>query len=103
MKYIVKKRDKIKSNCEEFEELFEKLSEKVNSGIMLTKEAAIYFERGDDYAVLVSVEREKAGLAKLKARKLVESVPDFQNLEEAFKFAEEVEKMDLDDIAKFLR
>ncbi len=104
MFYIVKKNGSLKmfGECEEYVSLFEKLEKVANEALILTDSLAIYFE-GGELPVLVVTSRDKAGTAKLKAKRLRSRNPRFSSLEEAFEFAERVEKMSLDEVARLAR
>lgn len=102
--YIVEKEGKIQSEGVEEKELFIKLKESgIKRAIFFGKETAIYFETVGDKAVMVGVDRVSAGFAKIYARKILKEDKkkiDLKSLEDAFEFAERVEKADLDELAK---
>ncbi len=88
-----------------YRDLFSKLDESgITKAVIITEEDALYFEKGN-VSVMVCVNKENVGAAKIFARKIAKEAKkiDLSSLEEAFKFAEELDKMNLDGIAKFLR
>ncbi len=106
--YVVKVGDEVRSQggCE-YMDLFNKLSDKVDRAVIVTDTEAMYFERNgiNRVAVMVCTEKNSVGAAKLFAKKILSSAKkvDFSSLEDAFEFAEKLDKMDLDEVAKFLR
>jgi hypothetical protein len=62
---------------------------------------AIYYESSDEKSVMVSVDRNRAGFAKIIAKKLFgKKLVDLSSIEEAFEFAERVKDASLEDLAK---
>ncbi len=104
--YILKVGDNIRKQGDvSYESLFGKLDEVgIVKAVIITDNDALYFEKGK-VSVMVCVNKENVGAAKIFARKIAKEVKkvDLSSLEEAFKFAEELDRMDLDGIAKFLR
>ncbi len=106
--YLLKMGDKIQEHgdrAENYKKLLLKLDEmNLKKAIILLQEDAIYFEK-DGISVIVCVSRENIGAAKIFSKKIMKKSKkvDFSSLEEAFKFAEELDKMNLNGIAKFLR
>ncbi|MCS7130308.1 MAG: hypothetical protein NZ872_02695 [Archaeoglobaceae archaeon] len=102
--YVLESDEKITKDGIEDLELFKRLKEaEVKKAILLGKENAIYFETFEKKFVMVGIERNLAGSARLIARKLVfESGKkiDLSSIEEAFEFAKKVESADLDELAK---
>ncbi len=104
--YILKIGNNIREHGDvTYRDLFSQLD---NAGIIkaviITESEAFYFEKGK-VSVMVCVNKENIGAAKIFARKIAKEAKkvDLSSLEEAFKFAEELDKMNLDGIAKFLR
>ncbi len=104
MQYILKKGNMVKKfgNCNE--DLFEILNSSVDEALIITASLAIYFEKSDSSA-MVCVEKSKAGLAKLKAKNLIKNCNklDMTKLDDAFKLAEKVDSMSLEEVAKLMR
>jgi hypothetical protein len=93
-------------SCNKYLDLFSKLNESdVKKAILFFNDEAIYFEKGEA-SVLVGTQKNTVGMAKFYARKLMESNKKrtkLSSLDEAFKLAEEIEKMDLEEFMKFTR
>lgn len=100
-KYLIKKDGAITKRGEVDEKFFEELTKSgIKRAIFLGREA-MYFESQENKAVLVSVDKKNAGFAKLLAKKLLgEKKLDLKSMDEAFEFAEKVEKATLDELAR---
>ena len=102
--YIVEKDGKVESEGVEEKNLFNRLRESgIKKAILFGKDTAIYFETLGDRCVMVGVDRFSAGFAKIYARKILKEEKkkiDLKSLEDAFEFAERVEKANLDELAK---
>ncbi|MBO8180415.1 MAG: hypothetical protein H0Z19_08050 [Archaeoglobus sp.] len=106
--YLIKTGEELREHGEvpaEYRELFSILLEnKIKNAVLLLNDEALYFESGA-VSGLVEVDRKHIGAAKILLRKVAREAKkvDLSSVEEAFKLAEELEKADLNGIAKFLR
>jgi len=103
--YLLKRGSELKEHGEisGFKKLFSKLLEaNIKNAVIFMNENALYFE-SNDFAGLVEVERSNIGAAKILLRRLGRDKLSLSSLEEVFEFAEKLDKMDLDEVAKFLR
>lgn len=102
--YTLQIDDEVSSEGIEDLELFKKLRDSgVKKAILVGKETAIYFEAFEKKFVMVGVDRNSAGIARVIARRLVfggKKKIDLSSLEEVFEFAKKVESADLDELAK---
>lgn len=90
--------------CKKFKWLFEELDKSnVKRAVLFFKNQATYFEK-DRISVLVGAKKSNIGAAEVFARKLIRGkIVDLSSIEEMFEFAEKVDKMSLDELAKHLR
>lgn len=89
----------------EYRELFSILLENnFKSAVIFLNSEALYFE-SNSVSGLVEVDRKHLGAAKILLRKVAKEAKkvDLSSVEDAFELAEQLEKADLDGIAKFLR
>lgn len=101
--YIVQTDGEITSEGIEDLKLFEGFRDGgVKKAILLGRETAIYYEAFERRFVMVGVDRNFAGIARVIARRLVfgKKKIDLSSLEEAFEFAKRVENADLDELAR---
>jgi hypothetical protein len=74
-KYILTVGDSIyNSGCDKYEDLFIKLKDikAIKSAILLFDRDCVYFEREGGLAVMVSADKNSAGIAKLRAKKILQ-------------------------------
>lgn len=106
--YILKMGDRIRERGktpEYLKDLLFKLTEvDVRMAVIFLQDDAIYFKK-NNVSTLICTNRENIGAAKIFAKKLIRESKkiDLSSIDDVFRFAEELEKMDLDGIAKFLR
>lgn len=101
--YIFHNGEKTVSEGAVNEKLFENLRRaEIRRAVFLTSSDAVYFEVLHEKAVMVGVERNSAGFAKVFARRLLGSQKkiDLKSMESVFEFAKKVENADLDELAK---
>jgi len=100
-KYILREGNKVLKEGEINERLFEELNRaQIRKAIFIGKDA-IYYESSDEKSIMVSVDRNRAGFAKIIAKKLFgKKLVDLSSIEEAFEFAERVKDASLEDLAK---
>ncbi len=104
--YILKAGSNIRKKGEmEYEDLFLQLDKAgITKAVIITERDALYFEKSN-VPVMVCTNKSNVGAAKIFAKKVAKEVKkiDLSSLDEAFKFAEELDRMNLNGIAKFLR
>ncbi|MEM1579176.1 MAG: hypothetical protein QXR77_05825 [Archaeoglobaceae archaeon] len=101
--YILQNGEKTISEGTVNEKLFGKLrSAEIRRAVFLSSRDAVYFEILHGKAVMVGVDRNSAGFAKILARKLLglHKKIDLKSMESVFEFAKKVENADLDELAK---
>lgn len=100
-KYVIKRGEEIVNYGEMNERLFEEINKAGVKRAIFLGEEVFYFESQENKAVLLSIEKKNSGFAKLLAKKLLEEKKiDLKSMDEAFEFAEKVEKATLDELAK---
>jgi hypothetical protein len=106
--YLIKVGEELKEHGgvkEVYRTIFTKLIDfKIKNAVLILNDNALYFENNDVKA-LVEVERKNVGAAKILLRKIAKRAKkvDLSSIEEVFEFAEELERMNLDGITRFLR
>ncbi len=107
--YLVKINDEIKGHgnvdiYNKYLSFFCKLNESnVKKAILFFNDEAAYFEK-DSISVFVGTNKNNIGMAKLYAKKLINSNKTntkLDTLDEAFKLAEKIKNMDLEEFLKF--
>ncbi|WP_290598196.1 MULTISPECIES: hypothetical protein [unclassified Archaeoglobus] len=106
--YLLKMGDEIQEHgegAEKYKGILLKFDEMgLKRAVILLQKDALYFEKSG-VSVIVCVSRENIGAAKIFSKKIMSKSKkvDLSSLEEIFEFAEELERMNLNGIAKFLR
>lgn len=106
--YLLKVSDDVQEHGEgakKYRDLLLKLDDiGLKRAVIILQNDSLYFEK-NGVSVMVCVNRENIGAAKIFSKKIIgkSRKVDFGSLEEVFEFAEELEKADLDTVAKFLR
>ncbi|WP_202318356.1 hypothetical protein [Archaeoglobus neptunius] len=106
--YLLKIGDEFRKHGEGADKFREILSELdklgIRNAVILLNSNALYFEK-NNVAAIVEVSRGNLGAAKIFIKKIARESKkiNLSTIEDAFKFAEELEKADLNGIAKFLR
>ena len=106
--YLLKTGEELREHGDvpaEYRELFSILIEnEFKNAVLILNGEALYFE-SNSVSGLVEVDRKHIGAAKILLRRVAKEAKkvDLSSIEEAFEFAEQLEKADLDGIAKCLR
>ena len=90
--------------CKKYLDLFEALEKtELRRAVFFSDSIAIYFEKNRT-SILVGAKKSNVGAAELFAKKILRSVKvDLSSIEEAFEFAEKIDRMSLDELAKHLK